>query len=362
MKFGGIVATKIDDFGIFQELEALGYDHGWAPDSQMIWSDAYATLALAAHHTSRIRLGTGVAIAGTRAAPVTAHSIASIAKLAPGRTFLGIGTGHTAMRIMGARPIKAAAFREYLRVVRGLLHGEEVEYLAPGEKEAKPIRFIDRELECIELDQPVEIYVAANGPKALKAAGAYGDGRICAGNEPLGVLARNLATAREGAEEVGRAWPDDFHAAALTFACVLRPGETLKSERVIDEVDSAVVSTLHYWFELYQEWGRDDFVSDRARGVWEDYKRYVEETMPPERRHQTLHRGHCAFCPPEERRFITPELIQVSGGLVGEPDEIVERLGQLEAAGLREVTLLPPVAHARTNFKDFSEQVMAQVR
>ena len=88
MKFGGMVATNIGDWQIFQELETLGYDHGWAPDSQMIWSDCYATLALSAHHTSRIRLGTGVAIAGTRTAPVTAHSIASINKLAPGRTFL----------------------------------------------------------------------------------------------------------------------------------------------------------------------------------------------------------------------------------------------------------------------------------
>lgn len=360
MKFGGIVATKIDDWQIFQELEALGYDHGWAPDSQMIWSDAYATLALAAHHTSRIRLGTGVAIAGTRAAPVTAHSIASIAKLAPGRAFLGIGTGHTAMRIMGARPMRAAAFRDYLRVVRGLLQGEEVDY-AHGGGDPALIRFGDRELGCLNLDDPIPIYVAANGPKALKAAGAYGDGRICAGNEPLGVLARSLDTARQGAAEAGRAWPDDFHTAALTFACVLKPGETLASERVIDEVDSAVVSTLHYWFELYQEQGRDDFVSDRARGVWEDYKAYVEATMPPERRQQMLHRGHCAFCPPEERRFVTPDLIRVAGGLVGAPDEIVERLGQLAAAGLKEVTLLPPAARMRQNFKDFAEQVMTRL-
>ncbi|PJK29293.1 LLM class flavin-dependent oxidoreductase [Minwuia thermotolerans] len=360
MKFGGMVATKIDDWAIFRELEALGYDHGWAPDSQMIWSDCYATLALAAHHTSRIRLGTGVAIAGTRLAPVTAHSIASINRLAPGRTFIGIGTGHTAMRIMGARPVKAKAFRDYLRVVRGLLAGEEVEFEHDGE--TRPIRFLDRELECLNLDDHVDIYVAANGPKALRAAGAYGDGRICAGNEPLGVLARNLETVREGAAEAGREIGPDFHTAALTFACVLRPGEKLTDERIIDEVDSAVVSTLHYWFELYQEWGRDDFVSDRVRGTWEDYKAHVESTMPAARRHQMLHRGHCAFCPPEERRFVTPDMIRIAGGLVGEPDEIVERLGQLEQAGLKEVTLLPPAAHMRSNFRDFADQVMARVR
>ena len=58
MKFGGMVATKIDDWEIFPYLEKLEFDSGWAPDSQMIWSDCYATLSLAAHNTHRLRLGT----------------------------------------------------------------------------------------------------------------------------------------------------------------------------------------------------------------------------------------------------------------------------------------------------------------
>lgn len=66
MKFGGMVATRIDDRSIFPELEAFGYDHAWAPDSRTIRSDAYATLVLAADRTGRIRLGPGVAIAGAR--------------------------------------------------------------------------------------------------------------------------------------------------------------------------------------------------------------------------------------------------------------------------------------------------------
>ena len=56
MKFGGMVATKIDDWEIFKELEDLGYDSAWAPDSQMIWSDCYATLSLAAYHLSLIHI------------------------------------------------------------------------------------------------------------------------------------------------------------------------------------------------------------------------------------------------------------------------------------------------------------------
>ena len=85
MKFGAMVATKIDDWQLLPYAESIGYDSGWVPDSQMIWSDCYAVLALAAYHTERIEIGTGVSISGTRIAPVTAHSIASINALAQAR-------------------------------------------------------------------------------------------------------------------------------------------------------------------------------------------------------------------------------------------------------------------------------------
>lgn len=78
----------------------------------MIRSNPWAVLALAAYQTQRIRIGTGVAVPGLRLAPVTANVIATINRLAPGRTFLGIGTGNTAMRAMGQRPMGVKAFDE----------------------------------------------------------------------------------------------------------------------------------------------------------------------------------------------------------------------------------------------------------
>src|ERR1700686_5565951 len=124
MEFGIGVDSHVNKWDLVRFAEELGYGRAWIPDSQMIWSDCYATLALAAVNTRRIKLGTGVAIPGTRLAPVTAHSIATINEIAPGRTFLGIGTGHTAMRVMGQHPMRIKEFREYLRVVRALLKGE----------------------------------------------------------------------------------------------------------------------------------------------------------------------------------------------------------------------------------------------
>jgi len=357
MRFGAMIATKIDDWQILPFAESIGFESGWVPDSQMIWSDCYAVLALAAIHTSTMRLGTGVAIAGTRSAPVTAHSIASINRLAPGRVFLGIGTGHTAMRVMGFDPVKPREFREYLRVVRGLLHGEEVEYTMGGQ--TREIRFLHSELGFIDVEHRVPIYVAANGPLALQAAGAYGDGRVSAGGEPPARVRGCLELIAAGAQSAGRKLPGDYHTAALTFSCVLEPGETLESDRVIDEVGSMVSASLHFWYELYQQSGSDAFIPPDCASEWQQYLDYVAKMETPERkRYQQIHDGHCTYLVPAERRFITPSTIRAAGGLVGEPDEIIDMLRQAESAGLREVTLLPPMATARRNFKDFALNVI----
>src|ERR1700722_11791206 len=118
MRFGVSVATNIGNANLAVHAEEAGFDTFWATDSQMIWSDVYSYLTLAASLTTRITLGPLVAVAPTRLAPVTAQSIATVNFLAPGRTVLAIGTAHTAMRTMGFEPMTVAEFSDYLRVVR----------------------------------------------------------------------------------------------------------------------------------------------------------------------------------------------------------------------------------------------------
>lgn len=92
--------------------------------------------------------------------------------------------------------------------------------------------------------------------------------------------------------------------------------------------------------------------------VWDEYCAYVEKMeTPEEKRYLQIHNGHCTFLMPEERRFITPKAI-AGACLVGEPAAIVEQLRQAERGGLREVTLLPPMASARKVLKDFADEVM----
>jgi transposase-like protein len=184
---------------------------------------------------------------------------------------------------------------------------------------------------------------------------------VCSHNQTRARLQKSLEVMRDGAAAVGRVLPNDFHTAALSYACVLRPGESMTSDRVIDEIGPMAAATLHYWWELYQKDGDTSTVAGRCRNLWDEYLAFTEKMeTPAAKRYQQVHLGHCAFLPPEERRFITEDLIRSTGGLVGTPDEIIAMLHEREAMGLNEITLLPAMAEARRNLGDFAEKVIAR--
>ena len=66
MDYGIGIPSYIDAWREVQAAEAAGFTHAWFYDSQLIYSDVYATMALAAQNTSRIKLGTLVAIPTNR--------------------------------------------------------------------------------------------------------------------------------------------------------------------------------------------------------------------------------------------------------------------------------------------------------
>jgi len=360
MKFGVMVDPHVNKWDIIQQAEQQGYHRAWVPDSEMIWSDCYAVLALAAVNTSRIKLGTGMTTPGTRIAPVTAHSIGSINQLAPGRTFLGVATGHTAMRLIGQPPMKPKELREYVHVVSALLRGEEVEYTLRGR--TAEIQFMQQDRNYVNLKDPIPIYIAANGPLALSIAGEMADGWMLAGkggNE----IQFGLGQIAAAAEKTGRKLEGNFLKFVTTSACVLKPGEKLTSERVVNQTGSLVTTFLHFNYEIWEQFGRkDELILPEFADIWEDYLRRVESVnQPPEKRFRNVHEGHATFLQEHERKYITPKAIQASC-LAGEPDDIVEQIRALEKAGIDEIALLPPADHARDVFRDFAEQVMPTFR
>jgi len=360
MEFGATINPHIDNWKLIPYAEELGFDRAWVPDSQMIWSDCYSILALAAVNTSRIQIGTGVSIAGTRIAPVTAHSIGTINQLAPGRVFLGMGTGHTAMRVMGQNPIPASEFREYLRVTRALLHGEAVDYTYRGK--TREIEFLHRDRKFVNLDNEIPIYVAGNGPKACQAAGAYADGWTTLGKDP-GPVKLNRAQIDQGASDVGRKLDDSFHTVLFGVSSLLKAGEDLTSERVIDEVGSWVTTELHFFYEIWEKAGRnDDLIPPHFVNSWDQYLDRVNNySHPPGERYRQIHNGHATFVVPEERVFVTPEAIRAIA-LVGSAQDIIAEIREIEKTGFREVNIMPGADHCREAFSDFAKEIIPEFR
>ncbi|MGR8919168.1 MAG: LLM class flavin-dependent oxidoreductase [Gammaproteobacteria bacterium] len=359
MKFSAHLETRIGDWKLIPELEQLGYDAVWVPDTQMMWSDCYAVMALGAANTSTIRIGTGIAVPGTRIAPTTAMSIASINVLAPGRTFLGIGTGHTAMRVMGHDPMGIREFREYLRVVRAMLDDEEVEFT--WRDKTTRLRWQDHGAGFRNVEDRIPMYVAANGPLALKTAGAIGDGIVSLFNEDPEMLTSHLAQARAGADKAGRTFPADFHTTALTHAVVLRPGEKLSDERIQRLAAPWTAVAIHFVYEIWRYTGNDDVVPAYMKNIWEEYTDQTSHRdVGEERLHQVLHTGHCSFCPEDEIRFATPEVIE-GCTLCGEPEQIAAQIRECADLGLNEVSLLPGLHEFREVVTDFAERVIPLV-
>ena len=133
-------------------------------------------MALVAQQTQRLRIGTGVVVPGLHLAPVAANSIAMINRLAPGRCFIGLGTGNTAMRMLGHPPAKVAEFKEFIRVVGALLRGEEVDFTLDGVMH--PITFANTDLAYLHLADRIQINVGEFGPSTQALAGELGDGLI----------------------------------------------------------------------------------------------------------------------------------------------------------------------------------------
>ena len=115
------VSTKqsFESWGAFAGgLEAEDVGRLWVIDSQLAMKDVYAGLAVAALHTKRIGLGTGVTNAVTRHPTVTANAITAVNELSGGRAILGLGAGDSALYGIGLRPQKVAEVEEAIAYFR----------------------------------------------------------------------------------------------------------------------------------------------------------------------------------------------------------------------------------------------------
>lgn len=333
MDFGIGIATSFDSWRLAERAEELGFSHAWFFDTQMITADCFVAMGAAALKTSRIRLGTGVLVPSNRIAAVTANAFATLNGLAPNRIDFGVGTGFSARRAMGLGAMKLAELEEYIRVVYALLREETVETVIEGKR--RKIRLLNPDAGLINTHDPIRLHVSAYGPKSQALAARLGGGWKSFVSDVPNALSE-LDGMRAIWREAGRD-DDELYATAWTCGCVLEPGEPVDSPRAVAQAGPRAAVLLHRAADLDMAGWRNtsdvpDAVADEAAG----YVEMARQFQPPDARYLTNHRGHFVFVKPEERRFVTAELIRRTTFTATE-QELTQRVEAMRDAGWSQI-------------------------
>jgi 5,10-methylenetetrahydromethanopterin reductase len=344
MNFAIAIPTDAASWRLVHRAEELGFSRAWFYDTQMLSADPFVAMAAAALKTTKIRLATGVLIPSNRIAAVAANAFASLNKLAPGRIDFGVGTGFTGRRAMGLGAIRLADMEEYIRVVMALLHGQTVDAEIEGKR--RLFRLLNPELGLINTNDPVGLYVAATGPRARALTARLGAGWISTigDPEPASAALRTMRSQREAAGY--RA--DALDAVVLTGGAILEEGEPADSPRAIAQAGPRAAMLLHRAADealagLPNATPAPPAVADIVAG----YVELARGFRPQGAYYLENHRGHLMFVKPEERPFVTAELIRLTT-ITGTEKEVKDRIAALFAAGYSEVAIqiIPGQEHA----------------
>jgi coenzyme F420-dependent glucose-6-phosphate dehydrogenase len=283
--------------------------HGGHSPAALPW------LGAAVERTKTATLGTSVLTPTLRYEPaVIAQAFATLGCLAPGRVFLGVGTGEA----MNETPVTGGAFpgrkerrmrlAEAIKLIRALWTEERVDFAGEYYRTQRATVY-DRP------EQPVPIYVAASGPLAAKLAGRAGDGFICTSGKDPSLYDELLENVRAGAEQAGR------DPTALKRMIEIKVSYDRDRERAF--------SNTHWWAAL---------------ALTPEQKEGVEDPVEMERlADANVERAHT--------RFICSD----------DPDEVAEAIGGYLELGFDELVFHAPGADQVRFLEQFGADVLPKL-
>jgi phthiodiolone/phenolphthiodiolone dimycocerosates ketoreductase len=322
------VASRVDSFWVPDHLNALFPRSLWKPKycggaKVLPTADAYLEpwtmlghLA-ARNRVGRLRLGVGVTDTGRRNPAVTAQAAATLHLLTRGRAILGIGTGeregNEPYGVDWSKPV--ARFEEAMATIRALWNsnGELVNRESPY----FPLHNALFDLPPYRGRWP-EVWIAAHGPRMLRAVGRYADGFFPGFPHSPQEYARRLEVVRSAASDAGR---DPM---AITPALWM----TVVTGRSRSEVDEALESEviratgLLATDEFYAEHGAQHPLGAGFGGA--------QDILPQDMDEQTA-LSHVKAVPTSLLRAMI---------LNGTPEEVLEQAAEWRDHGVRYLVLV----------------------
>ena len=331
MDFGVVLQTNPPAWRTVQlaELaEAHGFDYVWTFDSHLLWQEPYVIYSQILAETRRVKVGPFVTNPATRDWTVTASVFATLNEMYGNRTVVGIGRGDSAVRVTNGKPTTLAELRESIHVIRELANCRPVDY------KGSHLQFPWARTSALE------VWVAAYGPLALKAAGEVGDGYILQLAD-LDIAAWMIKTVRDAAAAAGRD-PE-----AITF-CVAAPAYV--------GTDLAHMRDQCRWFggmvgnhvaDIVAKYGEHSDVPQALTDYIRDRQDYDYNE------HGRAGNTHTAFVPDEiVDRFC----------LLGPPEEHVAKLEQLKAIGVDQFAVYLQHDNKEETLRAYGELIMPGLR
>ncbi|OBA99037.1 photosystem I reaction center subunit VIII [Mycobacteriaceae bacterium 1482268.1] len=262
---------------------------------------------------ARLRLGVGVTDASRRNPAVTAQAAATLHLITRGRAVLGIGVGeregNEPYGVDWTKPV--ARFEEAVATIRALWNsGGE---LVSRESPYFPLRNALFDLPPYRGTWP-EIWIAAHGPRMLRATGRYADAwfpaQVPGGPEEY---ARGLEAVRTAASDAGR---DPMSITPAVWLFVMTGRSRAEVDEAIDS-DAARVFALNVAAEVWARHGVEHPLGKDFSGA--------QDFLP-----QTLDESTAL----SYARRVPASLLRDSV-LNGTPDEVIEQAAQWRDHGVR---------------------------
>lgn len=277
--------------------EELGYVSAWCHYSPAIYADPWMMLALASERTSRIGLGVSVVVPRFRHVADVASSVATLARLAPGRVTVALGAGFSSTALLGGNGTPWAVVERYTTQLRTLLAGGEIEL------DGRTMSLLHTAESGISLPVDIPLWIAAHGPKGFGVASRVADGVI--------------TNPTHGDADI----PYDGPYGLSYYGTVLDEGETFDDPAVIERAGPTAALALHLgpYGPVAGSAEEQGFSAEIA-------------ALPAQERLVATHRGHLISLSELDRRYLTGNVVR-DGTLSGTAEQVRAGLDAFDKAG-----------------------------
>ena len=239
----GLLTHDLKGIGEYaRKAEALGFDALWSSETQ---HDAFLPLGVAAANTTRIKLGTSIAVAFPRSPMITAYIAWDLQAASDGRFILGLGTqvkGHNERRFSVKWESPGPKLREIILALRAIWECWQNKTKLDFRGQFYTFNLMNPLFQPEPIAHPrIPIYIAGVNPYMCRLVGELCDGlHVHPFNSPKYLRELVLPAIDEGLRKSGRK-RSDIELATFVFAVV---GDTEKERR---EAELAVRQQIAFY-------------------------------------------------------------------------------------------------------------------